>query len=127
MSNSGKWKEPRKRSAFGALEHGISVDSRDLPLIGGGDFLQNIRMGKVRIIHDVRLTDHAEIFYGECDDLALPEFVHAGTAGQNGNPQIFADQVLDGGDIVDLKGDIEIMYGFAPVFQSGFKQGTGGR
>ena len=108
------------------ISENTSAGSRDLPLIGSDDFLQNIRMGKVRIINDMCFADHAEIFYGKRDDLAFPEFIHAGTAGQNGNPQIFADQILDGGDIVDLKGDIKVMYGFTPVFQSGFKLGAGG-
>ena len=54
------------------------------------------------MIKDVDFPDHGEVFNGQNGDLSLFDLIDAGGLCQDGDAQIFSDQVLDGGNVEKL-------------------------
>ena len=76
-------------------------------------------------VDDVDLPHHAQVFDGQHHDLLLFQLVHTGALGQYGNAEVPADQILDGGDVVDLQNHVEIVDAQVLAFQTGHEEVAG--
>ena len=91
----------------------LMVDRRDLA--------QRLDMIEIFMIDNVGLSDHAEILDGQSGDLPLSEFVHAGALRQDGNAEIFSDQILDRRDVVHFEGDVKTVDRLINAREGGLK------
>ena len=73
------------------------------------DCLQNLIMTEIFVVEDVDAADHAEIFDWQGGDFSFFQLVKAGAVRKDRDAHILADQVLDGGDVVDLDYHVEVV------------------
>ena len=76
-------------------------------------------MGKIGVIENVDLADHAQILDGQRRDLALPQLVETRAFREDRDAHVLADQILDRRDVVDLEDDLEIVDRHARLLEGG--------
>ena len=71
-------------------------------LINLPDFRQNLRMGKIPVMHHINRASHPKIFNRNHRERACMLCINAGTVCDDGYAKVGSNQFLDGGNIVNL-------------------------
>ena len=81
------------------------------------DGLKDVVVPEILVVQNIDPAYHAEIFDRQSGDLSFFQLVKTGAVRENGDTHILADEVLDGGDVVDFEHHVEIVDGHAEAFQ----------
>lgn len=78
-------------------------------LINLPDFRQNLRMGKIPVMHHIDRARHPEIFNWDHGESARMLRIDTGAVRDDGYAEVGSDQLLDGGDVVDFHNHMEAL------------------
>ena len=81
------------------------------------DGLKNVVVSEILVIQNIDSSYHAEVFDRQSGDLSFFQLVETGAVRENGNAHVFADEILDGGDVIHFEHYVEIVDRHAEAFK----------